>query len=260
MIKFLKRIYRNFYFSILSKAIIFFRSINLRFNYSISKFPKLNNEQISKVILVGTGPSLLKEDIYKLKSQGYKIVGVNGILRFLNKSEWNILDYYVIQDIQVFDKLKEDVLEFSKSGICFFASTILYKYKLNNVKCYIYPLNMLNHYLPKYTEPYFTKYSHSSNKIVYDGYTVIYSAIQLFDYLGFSEIGLLGIDAGYNKDISKRNVVSINKIDPTWEKAGDRINYSINLADQNLRKINKKLINFTRGGNLKNITRQSLLN
>ena len=101
----LSKIYRNLYFSFISPSIIFFRSKITCLNYSYSKFPKPLNNTYSKIVLVGTGPSLLKKDIRELKKQGFSILGVNGILKFLDRSEWYLIDYYVVQDIQVYENL-----------------------------------------------------------------------------------------------------------------------------------------------------------
>ena len=46
----------------------------------------------------------------------------------------------------------------------------------------------------------FTKFSDKASKVVYDGASVVYAAMQLAIYLGFNEIVLLGVDCNYDKN------------------------------------------------------------
>jgi hypothetical protein len=208
-----------------------------------------------KCIIVGTGPSLRPEDIIELKSRGYEIFGVNGLIKWVDQGIINI-DYFVLQDYQVFAAIEKLWKQNTHKIVSFIGTTIKYKRPfLKGANIYSYPLNMLDHYKADFFEPYNTYFSDNAKECVYDGYTVVYSAVQIAYSMGYTRIGLLGIDAGYSDEVSKRNVMNINKIDPTYKKAGDRINYSLGVASDFLSKRSVELVNYTRGGNLNTVRR-----
>ena len=211
-----------------------------------------------KCIVVGTAPSLTKADLYKYKKRGYKIIGVNSIIKFLTPSEIaELIDIYVIQDVQVFERLESDIRTLTKYSIpVFIGSPIFYKYFATAHELGVsFALNLLGHYKEVFKMPYNTKFSSGRKGYIYDGYTVVYSAVQLAVFFGFKEIGVLGVDAVYNKNIDKRNVVDIGKVDPTWETACDRINYAFSIAYDACEYELVTLYNLNKSGNLNTIPR-----
>lgn len=221
------------------------------------KYGKMFNGE--KCIVAGTAPSLNKADLFRYKRSGYKIIGVNSIIRFLTEKEIKeLIDIYVIQDVQVFERLELELQVLQRNSIpIFIGSPICYKYysKVKHIGI-TFAVNLLDHYRLKYKIPYRTKFSNGSSGFVYDGYTVVYSAVQLAVYFGFGEVGILGVDANYNKNVQERNVIDIGKVDPTWETAGDRINYAFSVAFFACQLENISIYNLNKSGNLSTIPRR----
>lgn len=251
----IKFLAREIYFNYLHPLSLYLHYVLSRDRYRLSNLPKRNSD---KVVIVGTGPSLLEKDIVILKNRGYDIVGVNGIIRFLSKESLSLLDYYVIQDIQVYDKLQDDINKCLSEEKVLYGSSLEYKYCRELTSKNIYPLHMMGHTSIPFKIPYKTKFSLNGKKVVYDGYTVVYSAVQLMYSLGYSRIALLGIDAGYSVNVQDRNIVDIGKVDPSYNTAGERINYAMGIASDFLRDRGVAFYNYTRGGNLKTVIRKSL--
>lgn len=253
--KIVKSFYRYIYFNAFNPLEIYFRFLIGSKKYKLQGLKRSKNK---RVVLVGTGPSLKKSDIFTLKEEGYDIVGVNGIVKFLNTEELDVLSYYVIQDIQVFEKLESIIEKSLTPDKVIYGSSIAYKYSKHIIGKNIFPLNMLNHIGKNFKHPYKTKFSFDSTKVVFDGYTVIYSAVQIMYTLGYNKIALLGIDAGYSEEISTRNVVDIGKVDPTFKSAGERINFALGIANKYLNEKNVSFYNYTRGGNLNTVQRKKI--
>lgn len=258
------KLFRISYFRYLVPFFIILNNFYLFYGKGLDRYQRLilKNKNLKKnksCVIVGTGPSLLASDVEKLISKKVDIIGLNSLIHWLDEKKISKIDYYVIQDFQVFDKLKHVILKNSSSFVSFIGTTIFYKKPfLKNKNFYSFPLHLLDHYGKYFKKPYSTRFSNKPNKVIYDGYTVAYSAVQIAFFLGYKKIYLLGIDAGYSKDINTRNIVNINKIDPTFETAGERINFSLNKANDFLVKNNISLINLTRGGNLQGIKREEI--
>ena len=57
---------------------------------------------------------------------------------------------------------------------------------------------MLNHNWSH--KKYHSKFSDNAFEVVYSGYTITYSLIQLAVYMGFKEIYLIGVDCNYSSN------------------------------------------------------------
>tara|TARA_B100000989_G_scaffold272364_1_gene229730 strand:+ start:890 stop:1657 length:768 start_codon:yes stop_codon:yes gene_type:complete len=249
MYEMLKLAFRYLYFGFLSK--IFFC---LKNHFSSNKLNELKDKYLGKkCFIICTGPSLRKQDLQKIVNSDFFTIGMNGGIKLCKELNFNY-DFFLVQDIQVYEKIKKDFAEYDGKKII--GSTIFYKHRNINYDFY-YFLDMLGHLGKKYALPYKTKFSKNSSKVVYDGYTVAYSAIQIACYLGFSEINIIGMDANYEKNISKRNLMNIEKVDPTYLTAGDRINYAMSIANNFCKKNGIGLYNCTRGGKLKALKRKN---
>ena len=194
---------------------------------------------------MATGKSLTESDILSLKNEF--TISMNSIVKITSKINWEP-SYYVIQDIEVFDKLKNDINKLRKAKIL---SSHILQWKNKIPKNYIkYPHNFLDHLHSDYKELN-TNFSFNSFKEVFDGYTVAYSCLQLACYLGFKEIYLLGFDADYKKNFKENNIVFSGKYDPTYLTAGKRINFAFNFAEKIIDKKNIKVFNVTKGGEIR---------
>ncbi|MCK8087076.1 6-hydroxymethylpterin diphosphokinase MptE-like protein [Vibrio sp. 1CM8B] len=189
---------------------------------SLSKIHKASGKK--KLLILGTGPSLscINKDIFK----HVDTLSVNGYAKLIKESQWPSPTYYMLQDLQVSEKI-EPYLDSVNSKII--SSSYLY---LKNKKVRKYVNYVFNHYFMDHVFcdnylPYTYKKTKDAARYITDGYTVVYSAIELAEYLGYEEVYLLGVDASYSKELNNRNIVNINKIDSTYESAGDRIIFGI---------------------------------
>jgi len=152
-----------------------------------------------RCFIIGNGPSLNSNDLEKLKQE--ITFAFNKCYLIFNKTNWRPT-YYISQDLDVLKEMmneSDEVIKNIPARIKFLPMDIVRngtKYDYNN---YYYFYNNR-----KYTFPRPPKFSSNISKVVEEGYTVTYSAIQMAVYMGFSEIYLLGIDHSY------RNVIDPN--------------------------------------------------
>jgi len=189
---------------------------------SLSNIEKVKKNK--KLLILGTGPSLnnINKDIFN----HVDTLSVNGYAKLIKDDNWPSPTYYMIQDLEVSEKV-EPYLDSVKSIVI--SSSYLYA-KNRNLKKYVNYL--FNHYFIDHAFchdylPYTYKKTKNASKYITDGYTVVYSAIELAEYLGYEEVYLLGVDASYSSDVNARNIVNINKVDNTYDSAGDRIVFAI---------------------------------
>ena len=146
-----------------------------------------------RCFIICTGPSLTLEDVERL--HGEYTFSMNSITKIFPRTSWRPT-FYLIQDEAGYVKLEKD-LQTYKLENRFASDRMIDQLKLKE-KFIIYPIDMLNHpangihTAPKYF------FSDNAYAIVYDGFTVTYSAMQLAVYMGFKEIYLLGCDCNYS--------------------------------------------------------------
>ena len=180
-----------------------------------------------ELIILGTGPSLTTLNLDVLKH--IDSLSVNGYAKLVSEKDWPETDLYMIQDIEVFRRLQNDIKNLKTSKI-FLSHLISFIFR-NNMdlwqKYTIFRHHLLDHAYVESYENLNVKASTMPDCIVYDGYTVIYSAIQMAVALGYSSVYLLGVDANYSNDASQRNIIDIGKRDHTFASAGERIAFGI---------------------------------
>ena len=180
-----------------------------------------------KAIVIGTGPSLNDFDFTQPKYQDYDLIAVNGYVKLAAEKKVPEPDVVVLQDIETARRLVDSASSLKDAK--FVISNLVAK----NVKFFkqradfIFRHDMLSHYESHLNSKLKTKISKNFNQKVFDGYTVIYSALQLSYHLNYHEVILVGVDAHYDADINKRNVVDIGKIDQSYHLAGERIRYAV---------------------------------
>jgi len=116
-----------------------------------------------------------------------------------------------------------------------------------------FPLNLLDH--GKATSNHLNKFSDDCYKVVYDGHSITYSAIQLAVYMGFKEIYLLGVDCNYSQK-GKNHVVEY-----TTQEVPDAaflMQESFKVAKRFADTHNIKIFNASRGGSLEVFERITL--
>ncbi|CAV17253.1 6-hydroxymethylpterin diphosphokinase MptE-like protein [Vibrio atlanticus] len=194
--------FKSFLLRFLFNLNMYFRKL-LRYHFKYNKIKNLKNQHTNKrCFIIGNGPSLTKEILISLKKE--KTFGVNAICKWFPELGFETT-YYGIQDIRAFNALKEDILKISKSKMLM-TSKISRKYG-NEDRTYVFPLNYLNH--NTYHDDFGSKVSKDVEQVVYDGYSINYSMIQIAMYMGFTEIYLIGMDCNYNfEDVE--NQYSVN--------------------------------------------------
>jgi hypothetical protein len=94
--------------------------------------------------------------------------------------------------------------------------------------------------------------------LVYDGYTVTYSLLQIAVYMGFKDIYLLEYDCYYSPNSKNQHFVEMKRIDPTFVTAAERMKYAYQEAKYMPIHNHIHIYNATRGGHLDVFERVSL--
>lgn len=153
-----------------------------------------------KIFIVATGPSLNIDVLEKLNSKNAITISMNGIFKIFDKTKWRP-DYYVMDDYWLIKKYVENYTNIrldmiARKGTVFAEKCkkfIPYEKKMKRTG-YV-PVCYYDHW-----ETHFSKH-YGYNKEIdcgnFDNYTVTNFAINLADYMGASEIYLLGVDCDY---------------------------------------------------------------
>jgi hypothetical protein len=225
----------------------------IRFNRK-SHYEKLkvikNKHKGERCFIVATGPSLTIKDLEMLKDE--VSFSMNSICLAFDETYWRPT-YYGIQDLKVFNTLEKHIEELDVE--CKFVADVITKQKSVSDDYFIYPLNLLNHCLPH--QKYHTKFSDDTFAVVYDGYSITYSLIQIAVYMGFSEIYLLGADCNYSINMN-HHFIEYGIVDPSFLSAGDRMISAYKEAKKYADRNKVKIYNATRGGMLELFERVDL--
>jgi hypothetical protein len=205
-----------------------------------------------RCFIVATGPSLTVEDLEKLRNE--ITIGMNSICLAFDETDWRPT-YYGIQDENVYKRLRNQI-EALDVKCKFISNTILETLNIDiEDNHYIFPMDMLNHNLEHHK--YNTKFSDNAYAVIYNGYTVTYSLLQLAVYMGFREIYLIGADCNYSSDM-KHHFKEYGYTDPTFLSAGEMMTYAYKVAKKYADSHNVKIYNATRGGKLEIFERVDL--
>lgn len=213
----------------------------------IKEFKNKHNGE--RCFIVATGPSLTIEDLEKLK--GEICFSMNSIVLALSKTKWRPT-YFGIQDMYVYEKIRKEV-DLAEINYKFFSDRLKKPFKLPE-KSIIFPHNLLNHKISH--KKFNSKFSNDAFMVVYDGYTITYSLIQIAVYMGFKEIYLLGADTSYKKN--NQHFIEHGVRDSTYEYAGIRITEAFKVAKKYTDENGIKIYNATRGGMLEVFERVNL--
>lgn len=213
-----------------------------------------NSHKGERCFIVATGPSLLMKDLEKIKNE-YSF-SMNSIIKAFPKTEWRP-NFYMIQDEYVYDKLEYELQEISKNKEFIIAAGGIIPQKYISAQQYKeYALHYLNHKMFHRKGFGEFKFSDDCYSVIYDGYTVTFSVLQMACYMGFKEIYLLGCDCNYN--LPKSHFIDYGHHDPKATIMGDKMicgHYEFKkFADSR----GIKVINCTRGGMLEVYPRMAL--
>lgn len=177
------------------------------YDYSVlERFKGCNKGR--RCFLVGNGPSLKKEDLDLLHERGEICFGVNSIYKIFDQTAWRP-NYYVAVDQYVIEDEIEDI-----NSIDCTKFLLHLEYERLITKGDVYELHRCAAPVSEHN------FSFDIVEGIYSGDTVIYDALQIAVYMGFSEIYLIGVDLGvapigegeqlhfYDEDLS--NFTSVN--------------------------------------------------
>lgn len=145
-----------------------------------------------RCFIIATGPSLTMEDIESLKDE--KTISMNSICKLYDETDWRPT-YFAVQDNYVFKNL-QDIIRLHKEVPVFISDNIWKRFKREG-DWIEFPTDTLYHSYDMKLGKYYAKFSDDAYDIVYDGYSIAYSCIELAVYMGFKEIYLLGADCTY---------------------------------------------------------------
>lgn len=204
-----------------------------------------------RCFIVATGPSLTFDDLEMLR--GEVCFGMNSICKILDKTSW-YPTYYGIQDTWVYDKMQEEIKKLNCP--VFVGSCIVDRFDVKPE--YVqFPVNDLYHHPEKDIDKYFAKFSDDAYAMVYDGYTITYTLMQIAIYMGFREIYLLGCDCNYPKG-EKNHFVESGFVDKYAFKNHERMIVGYEKAKEYADAHGIKIVNCTRGGMLEVYPRMRL--
>jgi hypothetical protein len=181
-----------------------------------SKLIRLKNKHINeRCFIIATGPSLTFEDIEKLRDE--KTIAVNSIALVYDKISFKPT-YYGIQDGIVFQKIKDKIYE--SNFPCIFWSRGYGPFQIDpadtrkhwiefplngsfSSRCSTYYFHVMQHGRSvSFTSRKFpAKFSRDAGSVVYDGYSVVFSMLQIAVFMGFNKIYLLGCDCSYESGV-----------------------------------------------------------
>jgi len=231
----------------------FMRKHGLFKNKYIEKIKGFENKHLGdRCFIIATGPSLTVEDLEKLR--GEITIGMNSISKIGEKTDWRPT-YYGIQDMAVYRKLKNSIKSFDKNISIFISSSIAKREKLTGENIVQMPVCGMDHMVKPNADNFI--FSDDCYDVVYDGYSITYSLLQLAVYMGFKEIYLLGADCSYAKQ-GPHHFIETGVVDPNSLIAGERMIRAYKVVKNYVDKNGIKIYNATRGGYLELFERVSM--
>lgn len=153
-----------------------------------------------KIFVVATGPSLDVKILEELEKRNAITISMNGIFKIFDKTKWRP-DYYVMDDYWVVKQYVEDYKNIrldniAKKGTIFSEKCRQFIPYANEMKHTGYvPVCYYDHWMTHFSK--YHKYNREIDCGNFDNYTVTNFAINLADYMGASEVYLLGVDCDY---------------------------------------------------------------
>ena len=230
---------------------------------SIKKFE--NAYQGQKIFLLGNGPSLSVKDLELLQKNKIKTFACNFINKLFDKTNWRP-DFYCVQESSVVLLNKNFIVEHHTNIVKFIKSMVNTKYANTFAGCRDMDyLHFFNHSDVR------ERFSFDASKLVHEGFTVMYSMLQLAVYMGFREIYLLGVEntqppfvhtsnfiesnAHFYEESEeeleeRRKIMNPHPISDNWDLYQKNLNFYYGLAKKSAATVGVKIFNATRGGKL----------
>lgn len=172
----------------------FYRGLGLRQDSFVPLRELKNKYDGERCFIIATGPSLREKDVLALENE--YTFGMNSVCKLFEKMVWRPT-FFGIQDLFVYDNLLEKI-ELTTDSIVFIGDNIARK-RTVDAKWIRFPLNSAYNEYAQYVKGEFpVKFSDDCYKVVYNGYSITFSLLQIAVYLGFKEIYLLGADCSFS--------------------------------------------------------------
>ena len=221
------------------------------------KYSKLlsykNCHEGKRCFIIATGPSLTMEDIESLKNE--YTFSMNSICKLYDSTDWRPT-YFAIQDNQVFVKMQDTIRAHTEVPV--FISDNIWKRFKREPEWIEFPTDTKYHSYDILHQKYHAKFSGDAYDIVYDGYSIAYSCLELAVYMGFKEIYLLGCDCTYAGE--KEHFVDSGVEDRARKFATPKLIVAYEAAKKYADEHGIKIYNATRGGVLEVFERVTLEN
>lgn len=241
----------------------------LKENEKFCEVRRLKNSYNGKrCFIVLTGPSMTLDDLALIQNE--VTISVNSIINVLDKTSFRPT-FYMIQDKSVLlkleDKLKTMPLENvyigignlgKKSGSCITIDEIGASKETKGWNYYHLDSAKSWYYVNFEKEKLVPNFSEDCNFCIYDGCTVVYSALQLAMYMGFREIYVLGADCDYSGSVRHIGEYDKETVYSKAEEIQNALFKSYEVAFKYAKKKGIKLYNATRGGKLEVLPRVNL--
>lgn len=233
-----------------------------------NKIKALKNTKFGRCFIVGTGPSLTSEDLNKLNNE--TVFGANSLCTIktaeekfkkkfsCSKNNW----YFGFLDSDVYIKY-HDIIDLMSPEHVLFNTDALHHIgkKKFNIWNKAIPFHVDYHkHVFLYGKNLKTKFSRDVSFCVHDGYTILYSLLQIAVYMGYKEIYLLGADCNYDQNIQHTILAKEDSVHKEKNKTlmGPSMIASYKVAKEYADKHGIKIYNATRGGMLEVFPRVNL--
>lgn len=210
--------------------------------------------------IVGTGPSLIKEDIDLIR--GKYSFGVNTLYKIYNQTDWRA-DYYCVIDPNTYRKVSAELNKYNVKNM-FIARNRIRTNDKHNPNVIGFNLNCDSFYRVLNTAYFDGICEFGSNLAsgIYDGASVVYAALQIAVYMGFKTIYLIGVDCNYDKEIEKLHNANLGyglDYKYNWTKqTGTTMIEGFEIAKKYADKNGVTILNASRGGMLEVFPRVKL--
>ncbi|MGB7964196.1 MAG: glycosyltransferase [Propionicimonas sp.] len=230
-----------------------------------------DKHQGQRCVIIGNGPSLNRTDLAQLR--GIPTFGVNGIY-YADDRLPESLTYYVVEDTKVFQENTADVLAYGRERAGTFVLPTLYRPSLGPDDTPV--MFRMNGGFYRPTDPSFARPRFSTNavEVLYCGQSVTIINLQLAHWMGFSEVGLIGMDFSYaipqgthvQGDVYTSAGDDPNHFDSRYFGAGktwkdpklNRVLANYELAKAIYESDGRRIVNCTEGGALESFERIAL--
>lgn len=169
------------------------------------KNKKLKNIfQKKRCFIIGNGPSLRMEDLYRLT--GEVSMGCNGIIYLTNNIEWRPTCFFCEDSTFIKNHIKntndlETILEKCNFAFTTLKTDLYKKYSSTYDKLFYLRADLLSSTV---------KFSEDISERIYSSGTTLYSMFQVAVYMGIKEIYLLGVDFSFRKERYSDGKIIVN--------------------------------------------------